>query len=271
MTPHIIRIPDITEDDVAPMWVGTTNNLTFRGVTPRIESQSSIDPFTVRQQPGQSGIDRQGNPVYVTPGLETTAPASPPSTSRPGFTPPQGGGPTDVFRDSQPPPPPPPNPQGRIDDDSARLMASTNAAPAESDLRFAPRIAPQPATLSIRPGEQKYWAVVGMDLDGLHTDGLVIRFDANALEVIDVSFGPALAIDPKTPPVVKIDRGNGVVRVTSSDGKPLTFRSGGELLMLRVQGGITGSTSLVFASPELKNARNEIVVAAVTGGRAQIE
>ncbi|HEX6159318.1 MAG TPA: secretin N-terminal domain-containing protein, partial [Thermoanaerobaculia bacterium] len=36
MTPHIIRIPNITEDDLAPMWVGTTNNLTFRGVSPRI-------------------------------------------------------------------------------------------------------------------------------------------------------------------------------------------------------------------------------------------
>ncbi|MFZ2492247.1 MAG: secretin N-terminal domain-containing protein, partial [Thermoanaerobaculia bacterium] len=37
MTPHIIRIADITEDDVAPMWVGTINNLSFRGVSPRME------------------------------------------------------------------------------------------------------------------------------------------------------------------------------------------------------------------------------------------
>ncbi|HEX7808905.1 MAG TPA: secretin N-terminal domain-containing protein, partial [Thermoanaerobaculia bacterium] len=45
MTPHIIRIPNITEEDLAPMWVGTGNNLTFRGVSPRIESQSGTDPF----------------------------------------------------------------------------------------------------------------------------------------------------------------------------------------------------------------------------------
>ena len=35
MTPHIIRIPDITEDDLAPMWVGTQSNLSFRGLSPR--------------------------------------------------------------------------------------------------------------------------------------------------------------------------------------------------------------------------------------------
>ena len=45
MTPHIIRIPDITDEDLAPMWVGTSNNLTFRGVSPRIESQAGGDPF----------------------------------------------------------------------------------------------------------------------------------------------------------------------------------------------------------------------------------
>jgi general secretion pathway protein D len=52
MTPHIIRIPDITEEDVAPMWVGTGNNLTFRGVSPRIESQNGAgDPFVAAPGP----------------------------------------------------------------------------------------------------------------------------------------------------------------------------------------------------------------------------
>ena len=38
MTPHIIRRSDITEDDLLPIWVGTEQNLTFRGGSPRVES-----------------------------------------------------------------------------------------------------------------------------------------------------------------------------------------------------------------------------------------
>ncbi len=39
MTPHIIRTPNITEDDLLPIWVGTEANITFRGESTRIESE----------------------------------------------------------------------------------------------------------------------------------------------------------------------------------------------------------------------------------------
>jgi general secretion pathway protein D len=39
LTPHIIRRPDITGDDLRPLWVGTEGNLTFRGGSPRVESE----------------------------------------------------------------------------------------------------------------------------------------------------------------------------------------------------------------------------------------
>jgi len=38
MTPHIIRRADITEEDLTPIWVGTEQNITFRGGSPRVES-----------------------------------------------------------------------------------------------------------------------------------------------------------------------------------------------------------------------------------------
>lgn len=38
MTPHIIRIPNIDEEDLLPIWVGTEANITFRGGSPRVES-----------------------------------------------------------------------------------------------------------------------------------------------------------------------------------------------------------------------------------------
>jgi general secretion pathway protein D len=38
LTPHIIRNAEITEEDLLPIWVGTEQNMTFRGGSPRIES-----------------------------------------------------------------------------------------------------------------------------------------------------------------------------------------------------------------------------------------
>jgi general secretion pathway protein D len=44
LTPHIIRTPDITEEDLLPIWVGTEANITFRGGSPRVESEAE-GPF----------------------------------------------------------------------------------------------------------------------------------------------------------------------------------------------------------------------------------
>jgi general secretion pathway protein D len=38
LTPHIIRNAEITEEDLLPIWVGTEANMTFRGGSPRVES-----------------------------------------------------------------------------------------------------------------------------------------------------------------------------------------------------------------------------------------
>jgi general secretion pathway protein D len=39
LTPHIIRTANITEQDLLPIWVGTESNLSFRGGSPRVESE----------------------------------------------------------------------------------------------------------------------------------------------------------------------------------------------------------------------------------------
>jgi len=44
LTPHVIRRADITERDLMPIWVGTEANITFRGGSPRVESDVS-GPF----------------------------------------------------------------------------------------------------------------------------------------------------------------------------------------------------------------------------------
>ncbi len=44
LTPHIVRAADVTEEDLAPIWVGTESNITFRGGSPQVES-SAESPF----------------------------------------------------------------------------------------------------------------------------------------------------------------------------------------------------------------------------------
>jgi hypothetical protein len=126
--------------------------------------------------------------------------------------------------------------------------------------------------LAFKPGEEKMWNVVGMDLDGLTTQQLTLHYDPRTLDVSEVIFGPALIIDPQTPPVATIDREHGTVRVTSSNGKPLQFyNGGGSIASLRVRGGAPGETYLVLDNPNLSNGNGAVVNASVSGGHAKVD
>src|SRR5437867_678451 len=255
MTPHIIRIPDITEDDLAPMWVGTQSNLSFRGLSPRIESRSAIDPFAP-----SSGTQFTGRDAAT--GLALAPDGEPGNVMRP-EPPPPGRAPNTPFPVPQQPQPKPPavkpEAQNSIDQPAVVVAALT------------PRISPQPAHVTFKPGEEKLWNVIGMDLDGLTTTQLALRYDPHSIEVSEVSFGSAIKIDPKMPPVVTINREQGSVTISSSDGKPLSFNGGGEIATLRVRGGLTGESNLVMENPSFKNGRGELVASEVSGGRAKVE
>ena len=271
MTPHIIRIPDITEEDAAPMWVGTQNNLSFRGLSPRLESQSPIDPFAPR---GNDQFRGQAQP-NVAPGA--AVPGNPPPTS--------GSAPTNPFAPTPTPQPPqqPPRPVSQQQGDASGAP-SASGAPAPSPAVVAaamvtpevpsglsPRISPQPVSVAIKPGEEKWWTVVGMDLDGLTTNQMTLRYNPQTIDISEVTFGPALKIDATKPPVVKIDSTAGTITITSSDGNPLSFTSGGDVASLRVRGVMPGETFLVMDSPSFKNGRGEGVASAISGGRAKVE
>jgi len=268
MTPHIIRIPDITDDDMAPMWVGTQNNLTFRGVSPRIESQSAGDPFSVPPQFQGRQLSSDGEPGnYIIPDASNPAPVK----GR-GVT---GTAPTDPFKNppQTPPPPPPPGQQPELGQAQPKLQndqaVMTTASLAQ--LKLAPRLSPQPASLSLKPGEAKVWNIIGMDVEGLQANNITMHYDPNALYVEDVTFGSAIAVDPKQPPIAKIDRDKGLITLFSSTGKPLQFLSGGEVANIRVHGGMSGNTMLVLDDPNLHNAGGVAVDSAISGARAKVE
>lgn len=269
MTPHIIRIPDITDDDLAPMWVGTSNNLTFRGVSPRIEAANGADPFNVPmavdetrqfQEAPSTPVDNSAQFGFVGKGRATPAP---PQQTTPGTNLNPGGQPTDPFGPPPPTPPPPttpPNPELSRQTPQGGYMTPAS-----------PRIAPQPMQVTLTPGKESIWSITGMDLEGLSTPELIVRYDPRAMDLIGVSIGTAFTNDPQAPIVSKIDSLNGIVRILSSDGSGLQFRSGGELLALRVRGLAPGNTEMQIAPLRLVNAKGEVVVTGVAAGRARIE
>jgi general secretion pathway protein D len=265
MTPHIIRMPNITEDDLAPMWVGTQNNLTFRGLSPRLESRTNVDPFTPRagmRDPNTGLVYADGEPGnYIQPSPQ-------PPNGR--AAPPAGTPPNDPFRRTQPQPQPPMQQPPVPESVNVQPRAQSVAAVGDQS-GLSPRMSPQPVRLTVKPGEEKLWTIVGMDLDGLTASEMLLHFDPRTIDVSEVSFGPAVQIDLKKPPVVNIDRGSGTIKVTSSDGGPLRFNSGGDIAALRVRGVLSGETYLVLESPDLKNATGAVVAATIAGGHAKVE
>jgi general secretion pathway protein D len=136
LTPHIIRNAQITEEDLQPIWVGTEANITFRGGSPRVESDVE-GPFDMDEgtpeevqdairrrlqrlprglQPGEGEepVDEEAVPEEQQPVGIDLVPATPPGS---------------IFQEPEPPPdevPPeefePPPPAG------ASLFSQPNAS-----------------------------------------------------------------------------------------------------------------------------------------------
>ncbi|HEX6851685.1 MAG TPA: cohesin domain-containing protein [Candidatus Polarisedimenticolaceae bacterium] len=95
LTPYIIRIPDITEDDLQTLWVGTDENMRLRGP---VRGVLGVSPFA--EDEGQPASEAPPIPIGGEPSLPTPtgytptpAPATPtPSTPSPAPTPPPTGG-----------------------------------------------------------------------------------------------------------------------------------------------------------------------------------
>jgi general secretion pathway protein D len=100
LTPHIIRTPDITEEDLLPIWVGTEANITFRGGSPRVESEvegpfdegADSDAERIREMirrriqnlpRGLQGTDAEEKEEEPAPGVDLVPSAPPGDVFRP--------------------------------------------------------------------------------------------------------------------------------------------------------------------------------------------
>jgi general secretion pathway protein D len=189
LTPHIIRIPDVTEEDVTPYYVGTDANISYQG-GPRVENPTR-DQGPFEQQPPATGGRAQPPGTAPRPGQP---PANPAINLAP------ASGPSDIFRPPPPPPQPtgapnPPQPQGAVisTDPTSVAVAAKSAAvdpsadPSQVLLDF------DPSYLSVAPGSQQTILVRATSAGGLPGGTVSIRFDPSTVAVLGVK--PILGTD----------------------------------------------------------------------------
>jgi general secretion pathway protein D len=160
LTPHIIRIPDITEADLSPVYVGTDQNISYQGA-PRVESSAGSGPFDIqRRQP------------------PNTPPPPPAQTGPPAINLAPGSGPADPFAKPVPQPTPVPQPQGAALTTSAPPVAVASAA-------TVPVFDLDPPSASFKTGDTMTVSVRATG-DSLPPSALAVRYDPSVVTVVGV-------------------------------------------------------------------------------------
>jgi general secretion pathway protein D len=165
LTPHIIRIPDITEEDVMPVYVGTDQNISYQGA-PRVESPAGGGPFEMQRRQPQ---------VPQPPPAQPAAPA--PQNLVP------GAGPSDPF--ARPKPQPPANPQQTVPPQQSlnRSTAATSFDAASVSAASTPVYDFDPAAATLAAGQMVTVSVRATG-DILPPSALAIVFDPAVIAVI---------------------------------------------------------------------------------------
>ncbi len=183
LTPHIIRIPDVTEEDLMPVFVGTDANISYQG-SPRVENpQRDQGPF-------------EGQPGRVQPPLQRTPPpSSQVPTPPPGINLAPGSPPTDIFRPSPPPNPNPgapnPSPKEQVPQSKSSLAPEGGAPSPGAALVVVEDGTPilldfEPSYLTLAVGQQQTVHIRATSPGGFPGGPLRVRFDPSVAAPVSV-------------------------------------------------------------------------------------
>jgi len=219
LTPHIIRIPDITEDDVTPVFVGTDTNISFQG-TPRIESPTGgTGPFDLQRQAPPRG-----------PNAPAPAGQAPQNLVPNPF-------PNDPFRSSPPPAQPTPVPQAPAPHPGASASAAATESVAAASVESAAAgstasvFSFDTAFVSLSPGQQRS-VVLRASGDTLTANAIAMVFDPRIAAVTAVR--PILASDGVADAVIQ----KGVALLRLPEGTSLAgTRAVAEITLVGVASG----------------------------------
>jgi len=260
LSPHIIRNPDITLQDLEPLWVGTENRVTIFGNSPRVQSAAPVGPF--------------GSQAVSAPNIFGDGGEPPP--------PPQEEPPAEEAEEEQPaqvdqrritipapPPSPTPNPGGgsaqspEIDLATEGAVAGTLAATAEPRLA---RVDFYPARLPVVVGREASLVVAYEAGSAPAVGPLHFAYDASRLEVVKVEEGDLPVGSRNTRVAVTHTPALGWLTVSWSGGAT----GAGTLMKLVVRPRQAGELPIVFAGPLGQAAAEPATVVAVPSAVALV-
>lgn len=233
LTPHIVRNPDITEEDLAPLWVGTENRVTVFGNSPQVRSAVTSNPL--------------GEPVSP-PGGEAEQPSPDADAQQQEVKGPRIGVPR---RHTAPPPispiqpPPAGEPQGSASQQGVSAGAAEANAQAANANTGLPTLTFYPARLPLVVGREGELTVV-LDPGAFGVSPpLNLAYDPTRLEVTRVEGGDLPGTDGHARVQISHTPAAGWITV-SWTGKAVGT---GTLVKMTVKPLAPGEIQVIFAGP----------------------
>jgi len=250
LTPQIIRFPDIEEEDLAPVWVGTESRISFSGSSPRVQSgRTNRGPFDGRAQERKESGDEEEEPDTAAP--TSRRPAAPqrvdPSEESKGVDLVPSGSTKSLGLDATDP------------DVGWENVPEFEQSAAEEDLSLPPLlVATEPSVVSLSPGEETVLQIVVRGGSGSYRLPLGLSFDPVRISVEGLEAAPGVEIlGQEVTPDGWID-----LDLVVSNG----FENGQAVAALRVRALNAGPAPLIFTvSQATTSVGTPIPVAASDG------
>jgi general secretion pathway protein D len=270
LTPHIVRSPDIAEEDLLPMWVGTEQNITFRGGSSRLESESQGPFDTQAEDPEQvrEMIRRrvEGFAGAGIPGAVQTPPEEGESKEPTGVDLVPVAPPTDIFE-------PPPSEQKKEDDNprGAAFQTPARGGPSEVSgfaLASSPSATEDEAQVELRlltsspralVGESVEVAILARAATPVSHWPIAVRFDPEILDFERAEAGEFLQVGGRGEILADASTRGEILLGASQFGESSGATGTGVVAHLRFRAKKAGRAELAFlVAQALDPARSAI-------------
>ncbi|MEJ2189791.1 MAG: hypothetical protein P8Y93_10335, partial [Acidobacteriota bacterium] len=250
LTPQIIRFPDIEEEDLAPVWVGTESRISFSGSSPRVQSgRTSRSPFEGRAQQRREGDGDEGESAAAAP--SSRRPTAPqrvdPSEDNKGVDLSPSGGTKSLGLEAT------------ESDLGWEEVPEFEQSTVEEDLTLPPLlVATEPSVVSLSPGEETVLQIVVRGGSGTYRLPLGLSFDPVRISIQDLKAAPGVEIlSQEVTPDGWID-----LDLVISNG----IESGQAVAAIRVQALNAGPAPLVFTVSQATNSAGTPIPVAASDG-----
>jgi len=235
LTPHIVRNPDITEEDLAPLWVGTENRVTIFGNSPRVRSAVTVSPWGEAAPPAGPGL-------AIPDGWSPPLPPPEPDTEQQEV---KGSRPVVPPRQPAPPPQPPPIPTPPASEPQGSASVQSVSAEVADASTSLPTLTFYPARLPAVVGKEGELTVV-LDPSAFGVSApLNFAYDPSRLEVRHVEGGELPGASGHVRVQVSHTPALGWIAVSWKDRAVGT----GTLVRMIVKPREPGEIQIIFAGP----------------------